>query len=258
MKFATIYFEDIFQFFSLSRKIPVQLQFYRKPEAEAVDKIKIAPSQSSEEEAIAMSRKKIQGEMFQYKHFESSDNVRRIVWKIYAKNRELMVRSPEWQKAYASKILIFADFSAPEKIVAENLYNHYFLNQYKTFLFSIIHQLQKDGQEVSLICSQNATRINVGKEIATAIAEANWDTKSAIQTPENTISLHITTPISTIQLTNNNNKYMFSFSKHLPVLKSRNLLKRIFIEQKDDEDYGIIADWEMSHFRKEIVEKEGK
>ena len=81
-----------------------------------------------------------------YKDFESGDDVRRIVWKIFAKNKELVVRIPEVINPYASHLHFFASFQN-SMIAADSNYAAGMLDYYKDIIFNTILQIEKDGEE---------------------------------------------------------------------------------------------------------------
>ncbi len=138
---ATIFFEDMFQFFSFSINLPLNKLFFNYPKALEREETNMSTSQAEEEKIRIEDMKKVEGEYLNYKKFENNDDVRRIVWKIYAKNKELVVRKPETIDPYASQILFFASFYIDQQLGFHHEFQQAMLNRYKTFIWSIFNQL---------------------------------------------------------------------------------------------------------------------
>ncbi len=105
-----VYFEDFFQFFSFALKIDTSNSFHTQPVATEAETIKAFPRKTEDTSTRIEELKRVEGEHINYKNFESNDDVRRIVWKIYAKNKELVVRIPEIMDPYASHVYFYASF----------------------------------------------------------------------------------------------------------------------------------------------------
>ena len=104
--------------------------------------------------------RKVEGEFLNYKNFENNDDVRRIVWKIYAKNKELVVRIPEMMDPYASHVYLYASFFSSSISKAMRTVEDPFLNYYKVITWSVYQNLVKQGFEVRYIPDQDATKNN--------------------------------------------------------------------------------------------------
>jgi hypothetical protein len=101
-----------------------------------------------------MQLRKKEGEHLNYKKFEPSDDVRRIVWKIFAKNRELVVRMPELDHPFTSHLELYASYFTT--ISPALFYKHtaMMLNEYKQAVWSIYEQLKKEDVEVHYMADQ--------------------------------------------------------------------------------------------------------
>ena len=84
--------------------------FFNGPPLKATGNIIVQPKKTEETNMRIEEMRKVEGELLNYKNFETNDDVRRIVWKIYAKNKELVVRIPETNDPYASHIYFYASF----------------------------------------------------------------------------------------------------------------------------------------------------
>ena len=104
-------FEDYLQFFRFSFRKKAMKTFYLYSQKRDVPSIDIPPSKAREELEKVKTSKRVEGDFLNYKDFESGDDVRRIVWKIFAKNKELVVRIPEVINPYASHLHFFCELS---------------------------------------------------------------------------------------------------------------------------------------------------
>jgi hypothetical protein len=156
---AIIYFEDFFQFFSLVLPINTSSRFYTQP-LDATEKvIQATPRKTEDTNTRIEELKRVEGEYINYKHFEGNDDVRRIVWKIYAKNKDLVVRIPEILDPYASHIYLYASFFVGSMPMNEVI-NVPFLNYYKSKIWNLYRQLVQEGFEVRYIPDQPIAAAN--------------------------------------------------------------------------------------------------
>ncbi|MBI3520150.1 MAG: hypothetical protein HY062_12460 [Bacteroidetes bacterium] len=149
-----IYFEDFFQFFSFAATIDTSNRFYVSPTEQDLTKIHASPRKTEDTSIRIDELKRVEGELINYKSFENNDDVRRIVWKIYAKNKELVVRIPEIMDPYASHIYLYTSFHTHFDVKGNDVIETLFLNYYKTICWSIYKQLAKKGLEVRYISDQ--------------------------------------------------------------------------------------------------------
>lgn len=169
--------EDIFHFFRFALPVKVNQTFITRPSLKTVTPVELEPTSSQSEEVRIKDWRKVQGELLQYKNFDSSDDVRRIVWKIYAKNKELVVRTPEVLNPYASHINIFVSFydglgMHENKIIYESC-----LDFFKAACFSFYSTLQKQGLPVNFITDQTdnlPTDKTIPKNVEFFLAAGGW------------------------------------------------------------------------------------
>jgi len=150
-----VYYEDMLQLISLPVKQAVSSNFYQPPVdlGETIDHI--APKKTETMDVRIDQLRKVEGEYLNYKDFESGDDVRRIVWKLYAKNRDLVVRMPERMEPYASHLYFYASFY--NSLGREALFEGYFsemLNFYKNNVWAIYRELQRKEWQVRYIPDQ--------------------------------------------------------------------------------------------------------
>jgi hypothetical protein len=151
---AIVYFEDLFQFFRLPTHVLFETSFLHHPSANNTNETAFSVT-TSEDEIIKIDElKKVDGEFLNYKKFEPQDDVRRIVWKIFAKNKELVVRKPEQLDPYASHIYTYFSFYKTPTLTSNAHFERTFLNYYKSYLWSLIEQMKKTIFELRYMSDQ--------------------------------------------------------------------------------------------------------
>jgi len=172
-----IYFEDFFQFFSFTSQLSVNSNFYTQPLKAATGKVIVQPKKTEDTNMRIEEMRKVEGEFLNYKNFENNDDVRRIVWKIYAKNKELVVRIPETNDPYASHIYFYASFyNAISNDVYEE-FNAVFLDNFKTFTWNIYEQLYRQNELIQYIPDQETKTFyadDVIQKVKYIISTASW------------------------------------------------------------------------------------
>jgi hypothetical protein len=174
---SIIYFEDMLQLFSFAVKLDTSDKFYVQPDQRKYEDLKVQPKKTVETNTRIEQIRKVEGEFLNYKNFENNDDVRRIVWKIYAKNKELVIRIPETNDPYASHVYFYASFYND---LSGNLYeefNNVFLNLFKTVTWNAFNQLSKQEVEVKFIPDQEMRLGNVEnsfERIKYAISTSEW------------------------------------------------------------------------------------
>lgn len=149
-----IYFEDFFQFFSFTSPLSANSTFHTQPPKAATGKVVVQPKKTEDTNMRIEEIRKVEGEFLNYKNFETNDDVRRIVWKIYAKNKELVVRIPETNDPYASHIYFYASFyNAVSNDVYEE-FNAVFLDNFKTLVWNVYEQLYCQSELIQYIPDQ--------------------------------------------------------------------------------------------------------
>ncbi|MEO1255580.1 MAG: DUF58 domain-containing protein, partial [Bacteroidota bacterium] len=124
--------------------------------------------------------KRVEGDFLNYKDFESGDDVRRIVWKIFAKNRELVVRIPEVINPYASHLHFFASFQN-SLINIDSKYSAGMLDYYKDIIFNTCVQVEKTGRKVEFSMDQvvgDSLIVNKKDQLGYFLSCAKWQPNS--------------------------------------------------------------------------------
>ncbi len=181
---SLIYFEDMLQIFSFATKVPTADKFFVQPDTKGYNELKVQPKKTVETETRIEQIRKVEGEYLNYKNFENNDDVRRIVWKIYAKNKELVIRIPETNDPYASHVYFYASFYNDMSGALYEDFNNVFLNLYKTITWNAFNQLSKQEVEVRFIPDQEMRTGNVEgilEKIKYAISTSEWQKDRDIQ-----------------------------------------------------------------------------
>lgn len=177
VKEVDVFFSDMFRLFSLPVTFHFNKQLYTLPKELAQKDIKAEPNTSEEQTHRIEIPKRVEGEFLNYKNFESGDDVRRIVWKIYARSGELVVRIPETMDPYASHLYFYASFFNGMKDESDGLYSTELLNGYKDKLLNMFEALKKNGFDLRFPHDQETPKLaGVGEKNNEVfhIAAASW------------------------------------------------------------------------------------
>lgn len=151
---AFLYFEDMFQLFSFTTTVKGSQQVLNLPQSMLRTQDELPPKKTEEELVRIEQLRKVEGEHLNYKKFEDSDDLRRIVWKIFAKNRELVVRIPEIMDPFASHVYFYASFYNSMDWQFLPKYHQAMLNHYKIAVWTLFDALCKKEFEVKYVYDQ--------------------------------------------------------------------------------------------------------
>ena len=268
---AIIYFEDMFQFFSFAADLPAQDNFFTQPENRASSEIKVQPKKTEDINTRIEQIRRVEGEFLNYKNFENNDDVRRIVWKIYAKNKELVVRIPEINDPYASHVYFYSSFY---NAMATGLYTDFypvFLNHYKTIVWNAYLQLSKQNVQVKYIPDQE-TKTSFAddplEKIKYIISTSEWQTQKDLQhyfKKEEASVLCLSSLINAEEvehiLDNTGKELVIIFvrvSNAFSGVKIRDWLQWVFVKPEDDGIDKLRLAWNLSPLKKKITENENR
>lgn len=175
-----VYFEDMLHIFSLAVQQPVTGQFYQPPALQEDQDADVYPKKTETRDVRIDKLRRVDGDYLNYKDFESGDDVRRIVWKVYARNRELVVRVPELYEPYASHVYFYASFAASVKAqwMSDN-YLKEMLNFYKNNVWTVYDALSKKEWDIRYIPDQQFTipeELSPADKTARIISNSGWHT----------------------------------------------------------------------------------
>jgi hypothetical protein len=192
IKGAFVYFQDMLHIFSLASAQPMSGHFYQPPVLTGKEDADVFPKKTETMDVRIEQLRKVEGEPLNYKDFEAGDDVRRIVWKVYAKNRELVVRIPEMYEPYASHLYFYASFYAA--VNAQWLSEGYLaemLNYYKNSVWTVYDTLSHKEWEMRYIPDQSFSipeQLSEAEKTAKIISNSTWHKDTALPQYFNTKS----------------------------------------------------------------------
>lgn len=263
-----IYFEDFFQFFSMAGTIDAGNRFFISPVQQDLNALKASPRKTEETTTRIEELKRVEGELINYKSFESNDDVRRIVWKIYAKNKELVVRVPEIMDPYASHIYLYASFFTRFATEGNAVVDAPFLNYYKTLCWSVYRQLAGKGFDVRYIPDQPvpATQLPLQEQVRYAITVSHWQEENNLKDivkPGNASVLVVSSLSDPDQLRefaeSHGNEVSIIFIPLSDALDENGVagwVKWLFVENEKDRHASYKTRWSLSPLRYKLKENE--
>ena len=268
---AIIYFEDMFQFFSFAATLPAQDNFFTQPDNNTTAALKVQPKKTEDTNTRIEQIRKVEGEFLNYKNFENNDDVRRIVWKIYAKNKELVVRIPETNDPYASHVYFYASYY---NAMATGLYSDFYpvlLNYYKTMVWNAYRQLSKQNVLIKYIPDQESKTTFADdplEKIKYIISTSEWQTQKDLQNyfkKEEASVLCISSLINAQEVENILDRtgkdlviIFVQLSNAFSKLKIKDWLQWVFIKPEEDGLDKLRLMWNMSPLKRKITENENK
>jgi hypothetical protein len=180
-----LFFEDMLHLFSLAVAQPVSGHFYQPPVLTTSEDAEVFPKKTESMDVRIDQMRRVEGEYLNYKDFEAGDDVRRIVWKVYAKNRDLVVRMPEMFEPYASHLYFYASFFAAARTqwLGEG-YLKEMLNYYKNSVWTVYDTLAKKEWELRYVPDQAFNvpeHLKTGEKNARIISNSEWQKDASLQ-----------------------------------------------------------------------------
>ena len=266
-----IYFEDYLQFFSLPIQYNIQSHIISKPKETSIQKIYTQPRKTEENQIRITDLRKVEGEYLNYKNFENNDDVRRIVWKIYAKNKELVIRTPEILDPFASHVYLYASFHSIFNFSGNSILEIPFLNYYKTCIWSAYKQLCKQNFEIKFVADQSYSNSNLFSElneIKNHISICNWQMSKSVneycKIADASIliisSLNNPQEIEHIieQSSNNISVIFIKLSNYFSSNKITDWIEWLFIQKEKNDIEKYKAQWNFNSLKSNILNNELK
>jgi len=169
-------FVDMLALVSLPARINLVRQLYTLPRASEPKTVRAQPNSTEEQKHRIDVPKRVEGEFVNYKEFETGDNIQRIVWKIYAKSGQLVVRIPEIKDPYASHLYFYVSYFHGLNMNT-GAFETELLNVYKDKVRHLFEAVQKNGYEVRIPHDQEVpklTGVSEKKNELFQITAANW------------------------------------------------------------------------------------
>ena len=269
---AYVYFEDMLRLISLPVFQPSSGNFYQAPIERSSQPIDLKPRSTETMEVRIDQLRKVDGEFLNYKNFEFGDDVRRIVWKIYGKNRDLVVRRPEIMNPYASHIFMYASFHTALEAFSVTDYAEVMLNYYKNGVWSLFSKvLEKKDQEARYIAEMNliGDELHIYRErVQRSIAHAEWQSHFPLtqyfdSKKGSLLCVSSLTDPGELQtlLDTSSDEVQIAFMK-LSECFNTNIgltwLKRIFFQSPEQKHKRLKATWILSPFRAQVLRNEEK
>lgn len=265
---GVVYFQDMFQLFSFPYVEDLDRRMYTTPPEQEERVVTVDPNKTEQTEVRIETLKKVEGEYLNYKNFESSDDVRRIVWKIYARSRELVVRIPEIMDPYASHINFLASFYNGFYGQGSDKFNAALLNHYKDNIRAIYESMVKQGAEVRYIADQEilkAFEVAENEKVLYQVSTSKWqndrDPKSFYNSNEAAvICISSLVPADEVRalLESRGSKATVFFIKVSEALEGgwRINLKVLFVQTPPNPLKQLKKRWRFSRYRKNIIKNE--
>jgi hypothetical protein len=171
---VTLFFQDVFRMFSFKIEFKYKGSIVVLPvSVEDIELSKISCTIDSDEIRTDTVHQK-EGELLHFKHFEASDDIRRIVWTVYAKTKELIVRTIETRSIYASQIDMYASFCNSYQDLLEKTISDTFLNDYKTYIWEVYKSLKKDNEIRFIPDQKSKIAVEYQHEVSAQISGMDW------------------------------------------------------------------------------------
>ncbi|MBS1505245.1 MAG: DUF58 domain-containing protein [Bacteroidetes bacterium] len=154
-----ISFCDMLGLVSLPCTIPYTQQLYTLPLPQEEQKIKAQPNSTEEQKHRIDIPKRVEGEHVNYKEFETGDNIHRIVWKIYAKSGQLVVRIPETKDPYASHLYFYVSYYHGFGLQG-GVFETELLNVYKDTVRNLFEAIAQNGYDVRIPHDQEVPKLS--------------------------------------------------------------------------------------------------
>ena len=265
-----MYFNDMLHLFSLAAYQPVQGQFSQLPVLKEKDDKEVAPKKTENPDIRIEQLRRVDGEYLNYKDFESGDDIRRIVWKVYAKNKELVVRMPERFQPYASHLYFYASFYAgvKQEWMGET-YLKEMLNYYKNHVWTVYDTLAAKEWSMRYIPDQSfniADNLSDAEKSARIISNSEWHKDKGLREYFNTkqgtvLCISSLTDIDDLQsiLDESNSSTVIYFVKLSHTFRhfvAWNWFKRLIFLPPDDRLNKLRTRWTFSPMRFKIQKRE--
>jgi hypothetical protein len=260
-----IFFQDFFRLFSLPYFVRQQDIFWNLPTVKEGIEPNVSAMKSEDNIVKTEKLKRVDGELLHYKNYSPSDDTRRIVWKIFAKNKQLVVRIPEVLNPFANHIVFLPSFSNIFINPINKPYNDEMLNYYKQNVFNIYTAIKQKQYEVKYSTDQEVLLL---KDIAKIITVSEWHNNNFIQdlphlqknsvivmssASSNEDFAHILNSVS-----ENTRIYFVRLSVVLQQSVAKNILERLFLHLPKDEYSKLKSHWIWHPYKRQLQQNENQ
>ena len=269
LKGGFVYFQDMLHLFSLAVSQPITGHFHQPPVLLEGDDADVYPKKTETQDIRIEQLRRVDGEYLNYKDFESGDDVRRIVWKVYARNRELVIRVPEMFEPFASHLYYYASFSTPNAQWLHEGFLKEMLNYYKNSVWTVYDTLSKKEWQMRYIPDQAFNipeNLGEGEKTAHIISNSQWHAGKPLQQYFNAkhgTVLCISSLTDTNELSSTLEQcdaatvvYFVKLSNTFRHFAPLNLLGRILFRPPQDRLARMRTRWTFSAFRLKVARQE--
>lgn len=262
------FFQDMFRLVSIPALRAVDRSMYTVPPELPLRDIKADPNKTEEQDIRIPTPKRVEGEIINYKDFEPGDDVRRIVWKIYARTRQLVVRIPETTDPYASHIYVYASFFHGFPKGRLDAYDAELLNRYKDVVRNLYESLLQTGLEVRLIPDQEVSTnfsVEENEKAVYQVSTANWqsdrDLKAFVNKKDaGVICVSSLVPAAEVEqlLQDIPANVTVVLVKTSEIFKKHHVFKfrDLFFRHRFDDMDAVKSSWAISGFRRRLIRNE--
>lgn len=264
---VVLYFEDMFRLFSFPFVLTNIQKLLTIPAESDQMNVNVHPDKTIDQDQRIETPKRVQGELFNYKNFESGDDIRRIVWKIYAKNKDLVVKIPETMDPYASHIYFHPSFYNTDMASIE--FKKAMLNYYKIKIRQIYEALERGEFTVKYIPDQELATPNTIEDddpvwiyqLTTSVWQSAKEATDQMTTKKEGIyCISSLIPLEDVEeiLANKSPETLVFFIKVSTLWKSRRAFNLLSLLMKTDEHplNVLKRKWLFSSGRKRILNNE--
>ncbi|PZP47078.1 MAG: hypothetical protein DI598_11370 [Pseudopedobacter saltans] len=262
------YFTDFLQFFRFPLSVDKQFLVIQAPETKEWQNLQIHPQKTQTETEKTYSNRKAPGDLLHFKQYESNDDIRRIVWPLYAKTGELVVRQPEIHSQYASDALIQVSFFSEIGILEKSNLSLKMLDFYKNIIYTSFKKLKEEDEfAVFLTTDQNSKApLSSEKEVQDHIANCEWQQTQSLKSiqKKESISLLIVSSLDNAdevaELAQNDSlgmEILFVPLSEAFAKPSKNAwIRWVFTNSKQNQHIWNALQWRTSPLRTKILENE--
>lgn len=267
IKGGFLFFQDMLNVFSIAVKQPLQGDFFQAPSISNSTEKDVSPKKTETLDIRIEQLRRVDGEFLNYKNFEPGDDIRRIIWQVYAKNRELVIRIPELFEPYASHLYFYASFQSNYANTIGNNYTVEMLNYFKNKVWTVYSILNEKEWKLKYISEQNnGANLEQQEQIIKEISNSNWQNYKDLTTYFNTKKGSVLCISSLVdidnlqQLLDNTDAstvvYFIKVSNTFSHLLPLSLISRLIIAPPKDRLSKLKSKWYFSMFRIKIRKQE--
>lgn len=270
LKGGFVYFNDMLHLFSLAVPQPIKGEFQQPPVLKKKDDKEVSPKKTEDTDIRINQLRRVDGDYHNYKDFESGDDVRRIVWKIYARNRELVVRIPERFEPFASHLYFYASFHTNIKNgLTDNRFYMEMLNHYKNNIWTIYDTLASKEWAMRFIPDQSFSlpeQLSDREKTSKIISNSKWHRDKGIieyfDANQGTVLCisSLTDKDELVEILDSCNEttviYFIKLSKTFSHLVAWNWIKRLIFLPPDDRLNKLRTRWTFTPLRFNIQKRE--